>query len=189
MGCVTNHATTIWKTRSTATSTTPPMRAPRGLRAVVAITKPMSTPKTAIEYATEPPPSAAAAATRTSDGPAPPASFSQKRRARSFPVSSSPSATGEVLHAVRRLDPDEIEGARDHLLRGAAEGEPEGLLLALEHAMLVVEAVEVVGDADRVGRYPLRAALLGGVRGDEGQLGQTLDQLTLLRRERALQLG
>ena len=44
-------------------------------------------------------------------------------------------------------------------LRRAAEAEPERLLLALEHAVLVVEAVEVVGDADRVGGDTLRAAL------------------------------
>ena len=59
------------------------------------------------------------------------------------------------------LDPDEIEGPRDHALRGEGEREPEGLLLALEHAMLVVEAVEVVGDADRVGREGVRPAALG----------------------------
>ena len=80
--------------------------------------------------------------------------------------------------------PIEVEAARDHELRRAAEREAERLLLALEHAMLVVEAVEVVGDADRVGRDRLRPALLRRLRDDRRQLEQPLDQLALLRRER-----
>src|SRR5690348_17769075 len=55
-------------------------------------------------------------------------------------------------HPVRCLDSDEVETGCDHPLRRHAEAQPEGLLLALEHAMLVVEAVEVVGDADRIRR-------------------------------------
>src|SRR5690242_9882446 len=61
-------------------------------------------------------------------------------------------------HPFRRLDADEIETGCDHPLRRHAETEPERLLLALEHAMLVVEAVEIVGDADRMGRDRLRPA-------------------------------
>src|SRR2546430_11519035 len=83
------------------------------------------------------------------------------------------------LHALRRVHSDEVEAARDHELRRAAQAEPERLLLALEHAVLVVEAVEVVGDADRVRRDRLRPALRGGVRGDGRQLEQPLDQLAL----------
>src|SRR5690242_18417119 len=52
-----------------------------------------------------------------------------------------------ILHPLRRLDPDEVERPCDHALRRPAEREPERLLVALEHAVLVVEAVEVVGDA------------------------------------------
>src|SRR5262249_8792588 len=73
-------------------------------------------------------------------------------------------------HPVRCLDSDEVEAARDHGLRRPAEAEPERLLLALEHAMLVVEAVEVVGDPDRVGGNTLRAARRERVRGERRQL-------------------
>ena len=75
-------------------------------------------------------------------------------------------AHGAIYILLRCVDPDEVEAARDHGLRRAAEREPEASLLALEHAMLVVEAVEVVGDADRVRGMRLRPALRGGVRGD-----------------------
>src|SRR5690242_15764658 len=92
-------------------------------------------------------------------------------------------------HPFRCLDADEVEAARDHRRRGAAEAEPERLLLALEHSVLVVEAVEVVGDPDRVGRNPLRAALHERVGGDGGQLGEPLDELSLLRGQRARGLG
>ena len=61
--------------------------------------------------------------------------------------------------------------------------EPERLRLALEHAVLVVEAVEVVGDADRVRRQRLRPAPLDRLRDDAGELGEPLDQLALLRGE------
>src|SRR5437870_1176533 len=87
-------------------------------------------------------------------------------------------------HPVRCLDADKVEAARDDRLRGAAEGEAEALLLALEDAMLVVEAVEVVGDADRVRGDPLRPALRRGVCDDGGGLREPLDQLLLFRRER-----
>src|SRR5947199_2513066 len=84
-------------------------------------------------------------------------------------------------HPLRCLDSDEVEAARDHPLRRAAEAEPEGLLLALEHAMIVVEAMKVVGDADRVHGHALRPALRDGVRHDRRQLGEALHELPLLR--------
>src|SRR5690349_16879415 len=65
-------------------------------------------------------------------------------------------ARGAILHSFRRVDPDEVEAPRDHRLRRAAQREPERLLVALEHAMLVVEAVKVVGHADRILRDRLR---------------------------------
>src|SRR5882757_5248698 len=74
-----------------------------------------------------------------------------------------------LLHAVRRRDPDQVERACDHGLRGAAEREAERLLIALEDSVLVVEAVKVVGDADRVLRDRLGAALLHRVGDDGGQ--------------------
>src|SRR5204863_5574451 len=58
-----------------------------------------------------------------------------------------------------------------------------------EHAVLVVEAVELVGDADGVCRDRLRAALLGRVGRDGGQLEQPLHQLPLLAGERPDGLG
>src|SRR2546423_15628457 len=50
--------------------------------------------------------------------------------------------------------------------------------------MLVVEAVEVVGDADRIDRNRLRPASLRRFRGDAGKLEQALDQLPLLGLQR-----
>jgi hypothetical protein len=50
--------------------------------------------------------------------------------------------------------------------------------------VLVVEAVEVVGDADRVGRNLLRRAPLGRLARDRGKFEQALDELALLHRER-----
>src|SRR5437879_7108812 len=88
-------------------------------------------------------------------------------------------------HPFRRVDPDEAEAASDDSLRRAAKAEPECLLLALEHAVLVVEAMEVVGDADRVGRDALRAAFRQRVGDDGGQLGEPLHKLPLLRGQRS----
>src|SRR5581483_5807081 len=76
-----------------------------------------------------------------------------------------------ALHPLRCLDADELKRACDHRLRRTAEREAEGLLLALEDAVLVVEAVEVVGDADGVGGDGLRPTPLGRLRHDGGELG------------------
>src|ERR1700688_21677 len=89
-----------------------------------------------------------------------------------------------ALHPVRCFDADELQAARDHRLRRPAEAEPEGLLLALEHAMLVVEAVKVVGDADGVRRDRLRPAMLGRLAQYAGELGEPFDELSLLGLER-----
>ena len=93
-----------------------------------------------------------------------------------------------------RFDADEVEAAGDHRLRCAAETEPERLLLALEHAVLVVEAVEVVRHADRVLRDRLRPAFRDRLLGDGRELGEPLDQLALFiatsaRRVRGALLG
>ncbi len=53
-----------------------------------------------------------------------------------------------------------------------------------EHLVVVVEAVEVVGDPDRVRRDRVRCAAHGCFGGDCGQLGQPLHQLPLLVGER-----
>src|SRR6185503_14965843 len=89
-----------------------------------------------------------------------------------------------VSHPFRCLDADEVEAARNDRLRRATEAEPERLLLALEHAVLVVEAVEVVGDPDRVGGNSLRPALHERVRDDGGKLREPLHELPLLRGQR-----
>src|SRR4051794_28618227 len=143
--------------------TMPAISAPRVVRAFVATRKPSKMPKIAIDQPTAPAPSARAAITRASDGPVPYANFSQKRRSFSLRDSNSPSAIAEALHTVGGLDADEPQTRGDHLLGRTAERQAERFLLALEHAMLVVEAVEVVGDADRIGRDRLRAALGRGV--------------------------
>ena len=57
-------------------------------------------------------------------------------------------------------DADEVEAAGDDVAGGGDQCEPERLLLAalrLEHDVLVVEAVEVVGEPDRVHRDRMRA--------------------------------
>ena len=66
------------------------------------------------------------------------------------------------------------------MLRRAAEREPEVPLLGLEYAMFVVEAVEVVRNADRVRRNAVRRAPLRRL-GDEGrELREPFDQVALL---------
>ena len=65
----------------------------------------------------------------------------------------------------------------------AHEPQPERLLLGLEDAVLVVEAVEVVRDADRVDRDRVRRPPLGRLRHDAGELEQPLHELALLARE------
>src|SRR4051794_8351800 len=84
------------------------------------------------------------------------------------------------LHALGRFDAHEVERARDHELRRPHEREPERLLGRVEHAVMVVEAMEVVGHADRVVRDRLRAAPLGRLARDRGKVGKPLDQIALL---------
>ena len=76
-------------------------------------------------------------------------------------------AARAALHRLGRVDADEVEAARDDELRGADEPEPEPLLLGAEDTVLVVEAMEVVREADRVGRDRVRRTPLGrlGSRG------------------------
>ena len=69
------------------------------------------------------------------------------------------------------------------------EAEAERLRLGAEHLVVVVEAVEVVGDADRVGRDRVRAAALGRLGDDRGKLGEPLDQVALLGGELGGRLG
>src|SRR5262245_25674037 len=93
---------------------------------------------------------------------------------------STLSVTLQSLHARGSLASDQLEAERDHDLRRTDEAEPELLRLAVEHPVLVVEAVEVVRDADRVGRERVRPAPLDGLLDDPGKLGQPLDELLLL---------
>ena len=89
-----------------------------------------------------------------------------------------------TLHSLGSLDSDKVQAARDHGLCRATQREPERLLVGSEHLHFVVEAVEVVGDLDRVGRDPLRPALLRRLADDVRELGEPLDQLALLRLQR-----
>ena len=75
----------------------------------------------------------------------------------------------------------------DDVARGRDEREPERLVLAAlrrQHPVVVVEAVEVVGEPDRVHRDRVRAAPLGRLAHDGRELGEPLDELALLGRER-----
>src|ERR687886_496396 len=96
---------------------------------------------------------AAASVTRTS---------SRARLRSGAPTGGAPSpAAGSVtagchsrprrrgLHPLGSRDADQVEAPCDHRPRRPHETEAEGLLVAAEHPVLVVEAVEVVGDADR----------------------------------------
>src|SRR5438270_9539069 len=89
------------------------------------------------------------------------------------------------LHALGRFHSDEVERARDDRLRGPAQAEAERLRVAAEHAMLVVEAMEIVGHADRVGRQRVRAAPLRRLGDDPRELGEPLHEVALLARQRA----
>ena len=55
--------------------------------------------------------------------------------------------------------------------------------------MARVEAVEIVGDPDRVGRDRVRAAAGRRLGDDGGELGQALDQVALLVREPGRRVG
>src|SRR4029077_18634249 len=79
-----------------------------------------------------------------------------------------------VLHPLRRLDSHEIEAAGNDRPRRTAKAEPESLLLALEHAVLVEEAREVAGARDRRGGAPLWPALRKRLLDDSRQLGEPL---------------
>ena len=79
--------------------------------------------------------------------------------------------------------PTRSRRAGDHVLHRTHELEPKRLLLRLEDAVLVVEAVEVVGDADRVDRDRVRRPPLGRLRDDGGELEEALHELALLDRE------
>src|SRR5215211_2200657 len=83
-------------------------------------------------------------------------------------------------HSVGRLHPDQVEAPRNHRLRRPAEGEPECLRVTLEHAVLGVEAVEVVSHADGVVRDRVRPAPLGRLGNDARKLQQALDEVPLL---------
>src|SRR2546425_13228276 len=92
-------------------------------------------------------------------------------------------STRGTLHPFGRLDSDEIEAARDDVLGGAHELEPERFGLRPDDAMLVVEAVKVVGDPDRIDRDRMRCATLRSLGGDGGELQEPFDQVALLFRE------
>src|SRR6188508_3401342 len=109
---------------------------------------------------------------------------SSSARFRSGATPFPPTMAGN-LHPLGCFDPQEVERASDHGRGCLAKSEAERLLLALEHAVVVVEAVEVVGDADGVRREGMRAATLGRLGHDRGELGEPLDELTLRRLDRA----
>src|SRR5438132_10400362 len=128
---------------------------------------------------------------RPTQRPAPIAAASVTRTSSSarFRSGAAPATAGR-LHPFGCFDADEVERAFDDRLRRAAKAEPERLrVAAVEHAVLVVEAVEVVGDVDRVVRELMRAAPLGRLCDDGGKLDEALDQLALLGRELGRRIG
>src|SRR6266581_6432428 len=92
-------------------------------------------------------------------------------------------STRGTLHPFGRLDSDEIEAARDDALRGAHELQPERFGLRADDAMLVVEAMKVVGDPDGIDRDRMRCTTLCSLCDDEGELQEPFDQVPLLLRE------
>src|SRR4051794_11236212 len=92
-----------------------------------------------------------------------------------------PLAMARNLHPLGCFDPHEVERTSDHGRGRPAEREAERLLLALEHAVVVVEAVEVVGDADGVRRQGVRTAALRRLGNERWELGESLDELALRR--------
>src|SRR3954447_12808020 len=105
-----------------------------------------------------------------------------------------PPAMAGNLHPFGRFDPHQLESAGDDEGCRAAERETKRLLVALQYAMVVVEAVEVVRNADRVGRQGVGPATLGRLLDDGRKLrapldeqtsGEPLDELALFRSEGA----
>ena len=60
---------------------------------------------------------------------------------------------------------------------------------AADHAVMVVEAVKVVRDTDRVRRQGVRRAALGRIGDDARELREPLDELALLAGEVAVRVG
>src|SRR5437588_536704 len=65
----------------------------------------------------------------------------------------------------------------------ATERQAERLLVRADDSVLVVEAMEVVGNADRVQRDRMRRAAFGRLSHGDAEVGETLDQLALLARK------
>src|SRR5581483_7473913 len=99
------------------------------------------------------------------------------------PVSIPTRMARAILHSLRRADPDKLQAAREDALRRAAEPEAERFRIGVDHPEVVVEAVEVVRDLDRVDRERLRPASRGRLAHDARKLRQALDELALLRLE------
>src|SRR4051812_36127552 len=72
------------------------------------------------------------------------------RPGQSPPPVSTPTRTAVTLHSLGSVYADKLQATRDHRLCRAAQRESQRFLLGSEHAALVVEAMEVVGDLDRV---------------------------------------
>ena len=82
-------------------------------------------------------------------------------------------------HALGRVDPDQVEAPRDHRLRGPAEPEAKRLLVAAENTAVVVEAVEIVGEPDRVDRDRVWRTPFRCLCDERRELGDPLEELAL----------
>src|SRR5439155_6780618 len=137
--------------------------------------------------------SAASLSPRPTQRPAAIAAASVTRTSSSARFRSGGVLTGEILsglHPLGRLDADEIERSRDHRLGRPAQAEAEALRrAALEHPVLVVEAVEVVRELDRVRGQRVRTAARGRRLDGAGEVDDPLDQVALLGSELFRRLG
>src|SRR5262245_25342499 len=125
--------------------------------------------------------------------PAPIAAASVTRTSSSarFRSGAAPATAGSyALHAFGRDDADQIQRPGDDYLRRAAEAESKGLrLAAFEHAVVMVEAMEIVGEVDGVVGELMRGAPLGRLCDDGRELDESFDQGPLLGRQLCRRVG
>ena len=95
-----------------------------------------------------------------------------------------PAPDRNVALELVRVTESAAMGAARWIGRGEKESADQAAVDGMR-AMLVVEAVEVVRDLDRVDRDPLRRAVLRRLAHDRGKLGQPFYERPLLRRQRA----
>src|SRR5262249_30976599 len=94
-----------------------------------------------------------------------------------------PTIAAGTLHPFGRLDADQVEAPCDHHRGGADGAGGEGFAPRADHPMVVVEAVEVVGDPNRVDRDRVGRTALGRLGHDRREVRQALDEVLFLALE------